>query len=90
MVIDVDKVKLHLFLLLCIIIIEFHLSQEKLSLIVVLCLEISSLGHVPNNFSRACSSFSIVGALVVYCEISSLIFRVVKFLSGFSFKNPSV
>lgn len=51
MVVDIDKSKLHSLFFFCILVIEFHFCEKKLSIVVVLNLEVSSLWHETDYFS---------------------------------------
>lgn len=68
MIVDIDEPKLHGFLFLGIIVVKLHLSEQQLRIIVVLYLEISSLWHVSNDFSRIVAGF--VG--LVDCQGSAI------------------
>jgi len=52
LIVDIDEPIFHFFLFLAIVIIKLHLSKEKLSIIIVFDLEISSLWHIPDDLSR--------------------------------------
>jgi hypothetical protein len=55
MIVDIDQSELHSYFFFSIIIIELHLSQQKLSIIIVLNLKVSSFGHVSDDLSRIIS-----------------------------------
>lgn len=57
MVVDIDQSELHGFFFLSVIIVELHLSQQKLSIVVILYLKIASFGHVSHNLRRVVSCF---------------------------------
>lgn len=57
MVVDVYESELHLLFLLAVVFIKFHLGKEELSIVIVLDLEVSSLRHIANDFSRNSPSF---------------------------------
>jgi hypothetical protein len=57
MVVDIDQPELHSFLFFGVIIVELHLGQQKLSVVVILNLKIASFGHVSHNFCRVISCF---------------------------------
>ena len=51
-VVDVDESELHFLLLLAVVVVEFHLGQQQLSVVVVLHLEVSPFRHVTHYLSR--------------------------------------
>lgn len=57
MIVDIDESELHCLLLLCVIIVEFHLSQQQLSIVVVFHFKISSLWHKSNYLRWVVSGF---------------------------------
>ena len=52
LIVDIDESIFHFFLLLAIIVIKLHLGKEKLGVIIVFDLKISSLWHIPYYLSR--------------------------------------
>ena len=52
MVVDINETELHFLLFFTIVIVKLHLSQQQLSIGIVLNLEVSSFGHVAHYLSR--------------------------------------
>ena len=52
MVVDINETELHFLLFFTIVIVKLHLSQQQLSIVIVLNLEVSSFGHVAHYLSR--------------------------------------
>ena len=58
MVIYIQEAHFHVELLLCIVIIELHLCQQQLGIIIILGLKVSSSWHISQDFSRVRTSLS--------------------------------
>lgn len=52
MVVDVYQAELHGLLLLSVVVVELHLSQQQLSVVVVLSLKVSPLRHKTHHLRR--------------------------------------
>lgn len=52
MIVDINETELHFLLFFTIIIVKFHLSQQQLSVIIILNLKISSFWHVAHYLGR--------------------------------------
>ena len=57
LIVDVNESKLHVLLLFGVLIVELHLSQQELSIIIVLYFKITSFRHIAYDFCRAASAF---------------------------------
>lgn len=56
-VVNVDQSELHLLLLFRVIVVELHLSKQKLSIVVVFNLKVSSFWHKTHNLCRISARF---------------------------------
>jgi hypothetical protein len=86
-IVDIDKVELHLLLLLSIVVIKLHLCKQQFCFVVVLDLEVTTFGHVADDLGGVGTSFGWTVGLAVHGEVAALIFGVGRLLTGFTFEN---
>lgn len=75
-IINTNQIKFHLFLFFSVILIELHFCEKQFSLVIVLCLEVSSFWHVTDYLRGVCARFCCVWGCLIHGQVSALVLCV--------------